>query len=143
MLRQQNKRHLPWQKNWRATNIVSTFYINRSELFAGWSVEFVNVFTATALFMGTDWPVSLAWPSRLRLAADAMPQPLLLMVPCALRKRRDEAGRSQMHSRPQRTCVKSPAHTMRFLSSVGRRDDEKTIVAWCVRTKDDRRPLIL
>ena len=37
----------------------------------------------------------------------------------------------------------SPAHTMRFLSSVGRRDDEKTIVAWCVRTKDDRRPLIL
>ena len=37
----------------------------------------------------------------------------------------------------------SPAHTMRFSSSVGRRDDEKTIVAWCVRTKDDRRPLIL
>ena len=36
--------------------------------------------------------------------------------------------------------LKSPAHTMRFLSSVGRRDDEKTIVAWCVRTKDDRRP---
>ena len=32
---------------------------------------------------------------------------------------------------------------MRFSSSVGRRDDEKTIVAWCVRTKDDRRPLIL
>ena len=37
----------------------------------------------------------------------------------------------------------SPAHTMRFLSSVGRRDDEKTIVAWCVRTKDNCRPLIL
>ena len=32
---------------------------------------------------------------------------------------------------------------MRFSSSVGRRDDEKTIVAWCVRNKDDRRPLIL
>ena len=42
-------------------------------------------------------------------------------------------------------CVEvlSPAHTMRFLSSVGRRDDEKTIVAWCVWTKDDCRPLIL
>ena len=37
----------------------------------------------------------------------------------------------------------SPAHTMRFLLSVGRRDDEKTTVAWCVRTKDNCRPLIL
>ena len=37
----------------------------------------------------------------------------------------------------------SPAHTMRFLSFVGRRDDEKTKIAWCVRTKDDRRSLIL
>ncbi len=36
-----------------------------------------------------------------------------------------------------------PAHTMRFSSFVGRRDDEKTKIAWCVRTKDDRRSLIL
>ena len=32
---------------------------------------------------------------------------------------------------------------MRFLSFVGRRDDEKTKIAWCARTKDDRRSLIL
>ena len=37
----------------------------------------------------------------------------------------------------------SPAHTMRFSSFVGRRDDEKTKIAWCERTKDDRRLLIL
>ena len=32
---------------------------------------------------------------------------------------------------------------MRFSSFVGRRDDEKTKIAWCERTKDNRRPLIL
>ena len=32
---------------------------------------------------------------------------------------------------------------MRFSSFVGRRDDEKTKIAWCVRTKDDRPSLIL
>ena len=36
----------------------------------------------------------------------------------------------------------SPAHTMRFSSFVGRRDDVKTKIAWCERTKDDRRLLI-
>ena len=37
--------------------------------------------------------------------------------------------------------LKSPAHTMRFSSFVGRRDDEK--IAWCERIKDDRLSLIL
>ena len=39
--------------------------------------------------------------------------------------------------------ILSPAHTMRFSSFVGRRDDEKTKIAWCELTKDDRRLLIL
>ena len=32
---------------------------------------------------------------------------------------------------------------MRFSSFVGRKDDENMKIAWCERTKDDRRPLIL
>ena len=32
---------------------------------------------------------------------------------------------------------------MRFSTFVGRRDNEKTKIAWCERTKDDRRSLIL
>ena len=57
----------------------------------------------------------------------------------------DEADAANSHgnSIPDLPDILSPAHTMRFLSSVGRRDDEKTIVAWCVRTKDNCRPLIL
>ena len=34
-------------------------------------------------------------------------------------------------------------NTMPFSSFVGRRDDEKTKIAWCVRTKNDRCSLIL
>ena len=40
------------------------------------------------------------------------------------------------------TCL-SPAHTMRFSSFVGRRDDEKTKIAWCENIKDDCLSLIL
>ena len=37
----------------------------------------------------------------------------------------------------------TPALTMRFSSFVGRRDDEKTKIAWCERIEDDRHSLIL
>ena len=41
------------------------------------------------------------------------------------------------------TCISSPAHTMRFLSFVGRRDNERRTLAQCERADDNRLSLSL